>query len=96
MRAYKASDRSATGLRMLNNLRLSKAPDCPARCMSRSIEPSITFKSPFFYAMPVIPISLDNELYSFEHEIGLESPEHCLVHLELQSAFLEFIAEGLF
>jgi len=95
MISNKASNGTSAGGGMHFNLPFPKAPDRPASGGSCGIEASLTF-SHVGSGVPVVPIGLDDQPCLREHEVGLEPPEHGLVHLELQSALLKLVTQESF
>lgn len=45
--------------------------------------------------MPVVPIGLDDEVGTREYKVGLEVPEHRLVHFEMKTPLLELVMQKL-
>lgn len=89
---YESGNSAGASNRMHLDLLFAKAPDRPSLSDGHLIKGCIpTFA--MLQRMPVIPIGLDNQPNRLEHEVGLEASKHRLVHLELQPALLELIAQ---
>ncbi len=95
MGTHKAGNRSTAGFRVLFDFTLCEAPHSPACLFGMGIKSLVALDIDGTLPMPIIPISLHNELDGLEHEVGLPTAEHRPVHLEFQAALLEFIPKRL-
>lgn len=84
----KASHSAGAGNGVHLDLAFPKTPDRPFS-LSRLVESCVPL-SYFRPRMPIIPIGLNDQPSLLEHEVGLPPPKHGFVHLELESALLEF------
>lgn len=91
-----SSDSPSTCSGVHLDLFLPKPPDRPSVGMGSLVESCIPFCSDTTWSVPILSVSLDNEIGRFEYEVWLEPPEHRLMHLKLQSSFLELIAQETF
>jgi len=88
----KAGDSLSASRGVHEDFLFTEAPDRPVLDMSGLVE-GIVSRFPVGPFMPVIAVGLDDQPSRLEDEVGLETPEHGLVHLEMQSPFLEFVMQ---
>lgn len=92
MISHKTSDSTSAGDSVHVNLAFPKAPDRPALSSGELSKCGILFTG-FGGAMPIVAIGLDDQSCILEYEVRLEAAKHRLVHLEVESPFLEFVIE---
>lgn len=92
MATNKASDGTSTSGGVHLDFPLAKAPHRPPGGSGESAESGVVCLS-IRARMPIVPIGFDYQHSRLEHEIGLESPKHRLMHLEPESPLLELVTE---
>ena len=81
---------------MVQDFALCESPDRPAISMSKLVEACILLFSTGLDSMPIIAVRLHDQPHALKDEIGLEPPEHSLVHNETKASLFEFIVQVLF
>ena len=93
MISYKTSDGTSTNRGMHVDFRFTESPDRPTLSTCHIVEGLVPHLIRTFRPMPIIAVCLDDKSCLLKDEVGLETPEHRLVHLKFQAALPEFIAE---
>ena len=95
MITHESRNGAAAGRGMHPDLLLAEPPNGPAVGKGSGIESGIP--NPIILSiMPIVAVSLNDKSRLLEHEVGLPSPEHGLVHLEVKTALLELRLKGDF
>ena len=96
MISYKSSDSTGTRGGVHMDFCFTESPNRPTLGRCHTIEGLIAFLIGAIRPMPVITVGLDNEPRLLEYKVGLEPPEHHLMHLKLQAPLPEFITQKPF
>ncbi len=87
---------SAASGRIGFNLIFREAPNCPIIQLGGFIQSLVSLLRISIESMPVIAVSLNNEIHCFKHKVRLKSAKHCFMHLKLKAVLLKLLVKGLF